>query len=70
MYCVLGVRNGSNFCWGDSGGPMSVNLNGKWTVLGNTNTLVVTLDGSCDPLNPAYYTKLPLYLDWMATFIK
>jgi len=70
MYCVLGVRNGSNFCWGDSGGPMSVNLNGKWTVFGNTNTLVVTSDGSCDPLKPAYYTKLPLYLDWMATFIK
>ena len=70
MYCVLGVRNGTNFCWGDSGGPMSVNLNGKWTVFGNTNTLVVKPDGSCDPLFPAYYTKLPLYLDWMATFIK
>lgn len=70
MYCVLGVRRGTNFCWGDSGGPMSVLLDGKWTVFGNTNTLVVKPDGSCDPLFPAYYTKLPLYLNWMATFIK
>lgn len=70
MYCVTGAREGANFCWGDSGGPMSVKLNGKWTVYGNTNTLAVNDDGSCDRFLPAYYTKLPLYLDWMATFIK
>ena len=70
MYCVIGVRGGANFCWGDSGGPMSVKLNERWTVFGNTNTLAVKDDGSCDPLMPAYYTKLPLYLDWMTTFIK
>jgi len=65
VYCAIGVVNGSNACYGDSGGPMQSLVDGKWYFYGLASYVLTNLEKICAPTLPSFYTKIPRYLDWI-----
>ena len=60
--CVGDRKEGkTGSCNGDSGGPLSCRVNGKWKLAGVTSWGVA----NCDPAYPSIYTKVSYYLDWI-----
>ncbi len=80
VYCSTSTRPNvsnaievSNVCFGDSGGPMMYYAPqlGNWYLYGITS--MVKLNGTsraCDPTQPAYFTSVPAYLDFIAYAIE
>lgn len=57
------AREGQSSCFGDSGGPLTVQSNGVTTVIG-----VVShggISGQCDSGEDSVYTRVSEYLDWI-----
>ncbi|XP_064097051.1 phenoloxidase-activating factor 3-like isoform X1 [Macrobrachium nipponense] len=62
MMCAGYKKGGKDACSGDSGGPMVVNENGIYTLVG-----IVSLgEGCAEPNAPGIYTRVSKYLDWIA----
>lgn len=72
IYCVADAQRNeySNACSGDSGSPLFVQVNGKWYVYGITSYINGVDNGNgvviCVSSEPSYFTKVPLYLKWIA----
>ncbi|KAI8521425.1 protein kinase C signaling [Branchiostoma belcheri] len=62
MYCAGYEEGGRDSCGGDSGGPMSCQLDGRWTMVGVTSFG----DDECGrPGSYGVYTKVSHYMDWI-----
>ena len=75
MYCTIddNPTKSSNVCFGDSGGPLMYNSNGRWHLYGITS--MVILNGTifnrfCKPNEPSYFTSVPYYLDFVSYAIE
>ncbi|XP_059167542.1 coagulation factor XI-like [Physella acuta] len=65
-YICLDTEEGENICGGDSGGPLSCKVNGKYYIVG-----VVIAGFDCDSsMFPSYTISVYAYLDWIKTSIK
>jgi secreted trypsin-like serine protease len=72
IYCAIDPipDENSNACNGDSGSPLFVKINNRWYAYGITSYITgVNADNNeviCLPSDPSFYTKIPLYLNWIA----
>ncbi|XP_063587070.1 proclotting enzyme-like isoform X2 [Penaeus indicus] len=62
--CALG--NGKDTCSGDSGGPLAVQVDGKYVLLGITSYG----HGCATPGVPGVYTRVSSYLTWIAAHVE
>ncbi|XP_063380322.1 phenoloxidase-activating enzyme-like [Cydia fagiglandana] len=60
MLCAAG-RNGQDSCFGDSGGPIVVEQQGNFQLMG----IVSFGDSKCGGSKPSVYTNVFSYLDWI-----
>lgn len=58
------VMRESNACYGDSGGPLMIQLD-KWHIIGITSFIISDGNGRCNPVLPSYYTHVNSYIDWL-----
>ncbi|RNA13242.1 chymotrypsin-like elastase family member 2A [Brachionus plicatilis] len=71
LLCVLEPEEipNTNVCFGDSGGPLAVKKNGKWTLHGVTSYVLVNTDINgrykCITGKPSYFVNVSKYLDWI-----
>lgn len=57
---------GKGMCYGDSGGPLFMKVNGRWTVAGVTKGLVTQqFGGNSDCKDTGIYTFPGMYIDWL-----
>jgi secreted trypsin-like serine protease len=63
-YCALAFNTSSSTCNGDSGGPLFYQLNETWYAFGITSFGFQT-SHICSTKLPNYFTKIPLFLDWI-----
>lgn len=59
-------REGESSCYGDSGGPLTAQVNGVRSVVGIVSTGSRT---TCDSGDESVYTRVSEYNDWIATTI-
>ncbi|KAL5012164.1 hypothetical protein ScPMuIL_010715 [Solemya velum] len=57
--CVFEVKGGRASCFGDSGGPLTCNIAGKWVLVGLTSYGFTTCSA------PSVYTRVSSYQDWL-----
>ncbi|CAF1004778.1 unnamed protein product [Brachionus calyciflorus] len=59
----------SNVCFGDSGGPLTKQNNGLWTLYGVTSYVMVESDDQgrykCKANKPSFYTNVAKFTDWI-----
>ncbi|XP_064110506.1 venom serine protease Bi-VSP-like [Macrobrachium nipponense] len=61
MVCAANPRGGQDSCQDDSGGPLMVQVNAKWVVIG-----LVSFGTRCaEPGTPGVYTRVNAFLDWI-----
>ncbi len=71
-YCAFDSQyNGmTNVCIGDSGGPMFIYKDGRYYLFGVVSFVITYLDLNlnvkCFTQAPSYFSKVPLYLEWIA----
>jgi secreted trypsin-like serine protease len=71
-YCAFdSLYNGmTNVCNGDSGGPMFIYREGRYYLFGVVSFVLTYLDQNmnvrCFTQAPSYFSKVPLYVDWIA----
>lgn len=72
VYCAIDTNKteDANACNGDSGGPLFIKLSDTWYAYGITS-YITGKSGKNDATiclsdHPSYYTKIPLYLNWIA----
>ncbi|CAO2633412.1 Inactive serine protease 45 [Lemmus lemmus] len=59
MLCA--TNYGENVCYGDSGGPLACEIDGRWILAG-----VLSWEKACiKPRNPGVYTRLTKYTRWI-----
>ena len=51
----------TSVCPGDSGGPLSCKVNGRWKVFGATSWL----SWGCNKDKPSVYASVPFYRSWI-----
>ena len=59
---LCGYSLGSSVCFGDSGGPLTVNVNGKHVIVGVASYLG---GNSCKTDNANVYTRVSAFLTWI-----
>ncbi|KAF6096413.1 serine protease 48 [Phyllostomus discolor] len=64
MICAGDVSKGKDACKGDSGGPLSCNIDGVWTVIG-----LVSWGYRCGDDLPTVYTNVTYYQTWIEAII-
>ncbi|CAF1082995.1 unnamed protein product [Brachionus calyciflorus] len=72
LYCALdpSVKK-SNFCFGDSGGPLMFFNDEKWYLYGIPNFVIVhPKNMTCMNKEPGFFTMVPNYLNWIETVRK
>ncbi|XP_055457491.1 inactive serine protease 45-like [Psammomys obesus] len=58
---ICATSNGENLCYGDPGGPLACEVDGRWILAG-----VSSLEEACiKPQNPGVYTLLTKYTNWI-----
>uniref|UniRef100_A0A8C6S2F8 Serine protease 45 n=2 Tax=Nannospalax galili TaxID=1026970 RepID=A0A8C6S2F8_NANGA len=58
---ICATNYGENLCYGDSGGPLSCEVEGRWILAG-----VLSWEKACiKPWNPGVYTRLTKYSRWI-----
>lgn len=60
------TRHGESSCFGDSGGPLTAQVNGVTTVIGVVSSGSPT---SCDSGEESVYTRVSEFIDWIETTI-
>ncbi len=63
MHCAGLPQGGKDTCFGDSGGPLMLDVGGKHRVIGITSWG----NGCAEPNLPGVYTKVGNYEDWILT---
>jgi secreted trypsin-like serine protease len=72
IYCAIDPNKteDSNACNGDSGGPIFIKLPDAWYAYGITSYITGSSESNdvvkCEYDKPSYYTKIALYLKWIA----
>ena len=72
IYCAIDPNKteDSNACNGDSGGPLFLEINDTWYAYGITSYITGSSQSNdvvvCENDKPSYYTKIALYLNWIA----
>ena len=61
MVCSVGP-NAETTCRGDSGGPLTVEVNGKETLIGTTSYGIA----NCNIQFPTVFTRIVPYLEWIS----
>lgn len=64
-FCA-GLHNGSGVCHGDSGGGLSVIIDGIYYLKGIVSSSLLK-DGGCDVLQNSVYTNVPEFFHWIET---
>ncbi|CAL1545633.1 unnamed protein product, partial [Lymnaea stagnalis] len=59
--CVMSVAEGGSSCNGDSGGPLSCKVNGRYYVAGVTSYVI----DNCLGVMPMVFTRVAHYKDWL-----
>lgn len=65
-YCALAYNTSSSTCNGDSGGPLFYQLNETWYAFGITS-FGFQASNICSTKLPNFFTKIPLFLNWIET---
>ncbi|CAH1125488.1 unnamed protein product [Ceutorhynchus assimilis] len=65
MICAGDEHGKQDACVGDSGGPLILLENGKWTLVGITSAGF----GCGEPHQPGIYHKVPMSVDWIKSVI-
>jgi len=64
--CSGGQEEGKGACFGDSGGPLQIKLDGAWTQVG-----IVSWGKPCAHVSHAdVYTRVSTYIDWINETVK
>ncbi|ORY04506.1 trypsin-like serine protease [Basidiobolus meristosporus CBS 931.73] len=63
--CTGTSQGGKNVCFGDSGGPLIVNRNGTWVLVG-----VTSYGANCRPKIPGVFAKVASQIDWIQSNMK
>jgi secreted trypsin-like serine protease len=66
MVCAGHESGKHDACLGDSGGPLIVLENGRWTLVGITSAGF----GCGEPHQPGIYHKIPVTADWIRSVIR
>ncbi|KAH7985634.1 hypothetical protein HPB52_025501 [Rhipicephalus sanguineus] len=61
MMCAGYKEGRRDACVGDSGGPMMLNLNGRWTLVGITSAGF----GCAQSFQPGIYHQVSMSVDWV-----
>ena len=72
IYCAVDpiAAEDANACNGDSGSPLFIQVDNRWYAYGITSYITGKTEANdqtiCLPNDPSYYTKIPLFIDWIA----
>jgi secreted trypsin-like serine protease len=61
------AKGKANVCPGDSGSPFVYQTDGKWYAYGVVSFVEVNFLSApvCDPSQPSYFTRVPIFFDWI-----
>ena len=67
LYCLYdALKVKANVCPGDSGSPFIYQSDGKWYAYGVVSFVERSLlTPVCSPTEPSYFTRVPLFVDWI-----